>query len=293
MDLKLLTLFSEVAKAKNFSTASEALGVERSSVSRSIAQLERSLGTQLFSRTTRSIALTSAGAAFFREIEPHMQALRGAVAGASEKLGPPSGLLRISVPVDMAATFLADALAGFTARYPAIRLDVRIENRKADVVLEAVDAALRVVLAPQPDSTLIAIRLSTLRFHAYATPGLLLRSGHPATVEEAARLPWLTFRDGHLDGFPRPAGKPVLIADDMRFLHQAARTGMGVVMLPSFLAQADVTAGMLVPVLPDLMTDVGELYSVHPPAKKLPPRVRAFCDYMIDHLKAHPLTPRE
>ncbi|CUI05530.1 Transcriptional regulator, LysR family [Janthinobacterium sp. CG23_2] len=290
MDLKLLTLFFKVAKEKNFSTASETLGLERSSVSRGIAQLELSLGTQLFSRTTRNIALTSAGAAFLREIEPHMQALRGAVAGISEKAGPPSGLLRISAPVDMAVTFLAAALAGFAARYPAVRLDVRIENRKADVVLEAVDVALRVVLAPLPDSTLIAIRLSALRFHAYATPALLLHSGYPGSPEEAARLPWLTFRDGHLEGFPRPAGKPALVADDMRFLHQAGLAGMGIVMLPTFLAQADVTAGRLVAVLPELMTDVGELYSVHPPAMRLPRRVRVFCDYMIDHLKANPLT---
>lgn len=290
MDLNLLSLFFEVAQKKNFSEASEALGLERSSVSRGISALERSLGAQLFGRTTRKVALTSAGASLFREIEPHMQALRGAVAGASEKEEQPSGLIRLSVPVDMAATFVPAAIAGFSARYAAVRLDVRVENRKADVVGEGIDAALRVAISPLPDSSMLAVRLSRLEFRAYASPGYLLRCGHPRTVEEASRLQWVTFRGGELTGFPRPA-KPTLMADDMRFVHQATLAGMGLAGLPTFLARPDVAAGRLVPVLPHLLIDRGELHLVHPPAKRMSRRVRLFCDYLIHYLEANPLTP--
>ena len=291
MDLNLIALFLEVAKAHNFSAAAQALGVERSSVSRGIAALERSLGNQLFSRTTRKLALTSAGAALLSEVEPHLQGLRGALSAAADKEALPAGLVRVSVPVDIAVTFLPEVIRGFSARFPAVRLDVRVENRKADVIDEGIDAALRVVLEPLPDSTLLAVRLSKLRFNAYATPGYLLRTGAPANEEQAARLTWLPFRGARMKAFPPPASAARLVGDDMLFLHRAVLAGLGLAVLPTFLAQADVSAGRLVAVLPDTMVDHGELYLLHPPARRMARRVRVFCEYLIDHLKVHPLAP--
>jgi DNA-binding transcriptional LysR family regulator len=289
MDLNQLSLFFEVAKAKNFSTASDILGVERSTVSRSIAALERSLGTQLFSRTTRQVALTSAGVALYKEITPHMLALDNAVATASEKGEAPKGLLRLSAPNDMSITFLPEVLAGFHARYPAVRIDVRVENRRTDVVQESVDVALRVVHSGLPDSTLIGFKLSELVFHAYASPGYLLRHGQPEDAEAASRLQWLTFRGSFLAGFPAPAQTPAIVADDMLFHHRAALAGMGVAALPTFLAKPDVLAGRLLPVLPEQLQDRAELHLLHPPAKRLPLRVRAFRDYLVQYLDTHPL----
>ena len=290
MDLNLLSLFAAVAKAKNFSAAAHVLGVERSSVSRGVATLERVLGTQLFSRTTRKIALTSAGAAFLKQIEDPLSAMGDAVASASERSAQLSGLLRISMAVDMAISFMPAVFAGFHARYPDVQLDLRVENRKADLVEEGIDVALRVVLAPQADSSLLAVKLSRLEFRAYASPAYVSRNGYPGTVEEAARLDWLAFRDGDVAGFPLPVRKVSIVADDMLFLHQAALSARGIALLPTFLTHSDVASGRLIEILPAQMFGAGELYLLHGPAKRLSRRARAFSDFMIRYFEANPLT---
>lgn len=289
MDLNLIALFAEVAKARNFSAAADALGVERSSVSRGVAALERSLGNQLFSRTTRKLALTSAGAALLREVEPHLHGLRGAFSAAADKEALPAGLVRVSVPVDIAVTFLPDVIRGFSARFPAVRLDVRVENRHADVIGEGIDVALRIVLEPLPDSTLLAIRLSKLQFKAYASPGHLLRAGPPTDADQASRMTWLAFRGSRMKGFPPPPAAARVMGDDMLFMHQAALAGLGLAVLPTFLARDDVGAGRLVAVLPEVLVDEGELYLLHPPARRMARRVRVFSEYLNNYLQDHPL----
>lgn len=289
--LNLIALFFEVARARNFSAAAEALGVERSSVSRGIAALERSLGTQLFSRTTRKLALTSAGTALLREVEPHLRGLEGAISAAADKQALPAGLVRVSVPVDIAVTFLPEVIREFGTRFPAVRLDVRVENRMADVVGEGIDAALRIALEPLPDSTLLAIRLSPLQFNVYASPEHLRAAGQPADIGQAENMTWVPFRGARMKAFPAPGGLVPVIGDDMLFLHQAALAGLGLVVLPTFLAQADVRAGRLIAVLPDVLVDHGELYLLHPPARRMARRVRAFCDYLVGYLERHPLVP--
>ena len=290
MDLNLLQLFAVVASAKSFSAAGDTLGLERSSVSRGITTLEKNLGIQLFIRTTRKIALTSAGATFYKEIAPQLAALRDAVASASDKDQKLSGVLRVSMAVDMAISFMPNAFAGFSARYPDLRLDVRVENRRANLLDEGVDAALRVVLAPLVDSSFLAIKLSSLTFNAFASPAYLAKNGYPSSVEEAARMQWLSFRDSNVAGFPTPVEESPVMADDMLFLHQFALGGRGLALLPTFLAKPDVAAGRLLAVLPDQMQGTGDLYLIHAPAKRLSRRVRALSEYMIRYFETHPLT---
>jgi DNA-binding transcriptional LysR family regulator len=289
MDLNLLRLFATVATANSFSAAGQSLGMERSSVSRGIATLERELGGPLFTRTTRQMALTSAGAAFHKEIAPHLAALDDATAAASEKDQQLSGVLRLSMAVDMAITFMPAALAGFGTRHPGVRLDVRVENRLANLIDEGIDAALRIVLAPLPDSSFLAIRLSPLAFRAYASPDYLSKNGYPASVEQAARRQWVAFRDIGITGFPKPASDAPIVADDMLFIHQFALGGRGLAILPTFLAEKDVAAGRLMPVLPDQMRGVADLVLLHAPVRRMARRVRAFSDYMIRYFEANPL----
>lgn len=288
MDLNLLSLFSVVAISENFSAAAEQLEMERSTVSRSIAGLERDLGVQLFSRTTRKVSLTSAGSALHREVEPHLRALRDAVSAASDLGRPPSGLLRLSAPGDMAVTFLADALKGFRAKYPGVQVDVRVANRRVDLVAEAFDAALRIARSELKDSTLKAIALTKLEFHVYGSPGYLAAAGLPRTPAEAASMQWLQFRDAWYAELPRPDSPPQLISDDILFLREAARTGQGLAALPTFLAQRDVAAGRLMRVLPDVSIPMGSLYLLCPPGKRLPRKVRALADFLSGYLNTQP-----
>lgn len=293
MDLNLLQLFSAVATARSFSAAGETLGLERSSVSRRIAALEHELGGPLFTRTTRRLALTRAGATLYAEIAPHLAALRDATAAASERQRQLSGVLSLSMAVDMAITFMPSALAGFSARHPGVRLDVHVENRLVNLIDEGIDAALRVALGPLPDSSFLAIRLSRLAFCAYASPDYLSKIGYPTSVQEAARLDWVAFRNMGVGGFPKPSNDSFIVADDMLFVHQLALAGRGLAVLPTFLADKDVAAGRLMAVMPDQMRGEAALYLLHAPARRLSRRVRAFSDYMIRYFESNALAPRD
>jgi len=217
MDLNHLQLFTEVAKTGSFSATAKKLNVERSSISRNIAALELALGVQLLSRTTRQVALTTAGELLYRQIFPHLDSLHEAVTGLPEREEQPAGLIRVTVLGDIAIKFLAGALAGFTARYPAIQVEVHVNNHLVDLVNEGIDVALRVVKSKMNDSTLIARPLTPIVMHVYAAPSYLARAGTPRTRIEAAEHQWLLYRDMRVPQLVQPVQKPVVTGDDMLF----------------------------------------------------------------------------
>ncbi len=288
MNLNLLPLFLAVAEASSFSTAAKTVGLRRSSVSRGVAALERELKVQLFNRTTRQVSLTTAGTALYAQLAPQMGALTKVLGALPEQEEEPSGELRLSASNDMGAVALPEIIAGFSLRYPKVRLDVRISNRFVNLVAEGFDVALRVSSGRMGDSTLVARRLTGLEINVFAAPTYLARVGTPKTVEEASKLAWVSLRPK----LPPPMrGAARLLGDDMLFIHGATRAGLGLAFLPTFLTAQDVAAGRLVRVLPKVSMPSGALYLVHAPGK--PPRkVTAFRDYLVQYLATHPLTAK-
>lgn len=289
MDLNLISVFQSVAEASSFSAAAKKLGVRRSSISRSVAALERELGVQLFNRTTRSVALTTAGTALLAKVRPQLVALQEALGSLPEREEEPSGDLRLTAPGDIGAIVLPSIIAGFALRFPAVHLDVRLTNRTVDLVGEGFDVALRAG-TKLDDSSLVARRLSTVDFQVFASPTYLARAGHPRTGEDALEHDWVIFRGFKL---PAPLGgmkkKPRVIGDDMMFVHRTVRAGAGLGLMPAFLAQPDLAAGTLVRVLPKIESKMGGLFLVHPPAQHVPRKVTAFRDFVVQHLAQHPL----
>jgi DNA-binding transcriptional LysR family regulator len=293
MDLNLLTVFQAVAESSSFSSAAARLGVERSSVSRSVAKLERSLGVQLLSRTTRSLALTTAGAALYANVKPQLDGLKDALGTLPEQEEQASGLLRVTAAVDVGAMVLAPAAPGFLLRYPGIQVEARLTNTRLDLVAEGLDAALRVAMTKLADSTLVARKIAQLEAGLYGSPEYLARVGTPRAPDDLAQHDWVNFRDFEP---PPPCDKvklrPRLVADDLFFMAAALRAGAGVGMLPSFVVEPDVAAGRLVRVLPRVGLAVGALYLVHPPAQHVPRKVLAFRDYLREYLARNPLAAK-
>jgi len=288
-DLNLLPLFVAVAETWSMSAAARNLGLPKSSVSRGVAALEESLGVQLFHRTTRKVALTTAGTAFYEKVRPHVAALRDITGGLPEQEAEPSGELRITSPVDMALTFLAPLAAEFSARYPAVQLDIRPTNQTVDLVGEGFDGALRVALKLS-DSTLVARRVSGLESAIYAAPTYLARRGPPRSASDVGAHDWVIHR--HVKQLPPPLvapERPRLVTDDLLFAHRAVREGMGLGLLPTFLARQDVTAGLLIRVLPTWGSKVGSLFFVHPRTEHVPRKVAAFRDFVLAFIAANPL----
>ena len=289
MDLNLLPLFLAVAEASSFSVVARQLGLRRSSVSRSIAALERSLGVQLFSRTTRHVALTTAGAALHAKLTPQLAALTESLEALPEQEEQPSGELRLTAPSDIGATVLPEILAGFSARYPSIQLDVRLTNRMVDLVAEGFDLALRISTGQLSGASLVARRLAELEMQVFGSPAYLARAGVPRTARETADHQWVAMRNSRVPSLPTPRGPVQVVADDILFLRGAVKAGLGLAVLPTFLLQEDLAAGRLQRVLPRLSLASGALYLVHPPSQHVPRKVTAFRDHLLQYFVAHPL----
>lgn len=292
MDLNLLSTFAVVAETSSFSEAARKLGVIRSSVSRSVAALERELGVQLFSRTTRQVSLTSAGRALYAKVAPHVASLADAASALPEREKLPSGPLCVTAPLDIGALLLPSALAPFALRYPAVQLDLRMSNRNVDLVGEGLDAALRVMRPRREDSSLVARRLTDIDMSVFANPTYLARAGTPRSIAEAVDHAWVSFTGRKLAGPLAPLAKvkPRWLGDDVAFVANAVVAGVGLGLVPTFLLRDHVAAGTVVRVLPRVSVSAGALYLVYPPTRHLPRKVAALRDFLVEHFAAHPLT---
>lgn len=288
VDLNQLPLFVAVADAASMSEAARRLNLPKSSVSRGIAALEEALGVQLFHRTTRQVKLTTAGANFYEKTAPLVSMVRDATHNLPEQDGTPSGVLRITAPPDLGFTVLPELFSRFALRYPDVTLDVRLSNRLENLVAEGFDVALRIARKLQ-DSTLVARKLSGLDLRLYASPTYLSRRGTPKSVEELEGHDFVVFRT--LAGELPKNIKVKVQTDDVFFASQAVRTGIGIGALPSFLTRGDVESGAVVSVLPKWTKEAGSLFFVHPRTQHVPRKVTAFRDFLLEHLRHHPLCP--
>ena len=287
MDLNLLQIFVEVADAGGFAAAARNLGVQRSSVSRSVAQLEEQTGVQLFHRTTRQVSLTSAGQALYARVSENVAALADAMATVPESDDEPSGLVRLTVPNDIAVHVLPHALAGFTRRFPRVQVYVDATNRYVDLVGETYDAALRPGARRLPDSPLVARRLSPVRMTVYGAPDYLARAGTPQTEDEARSHRWVI---GPTQGSAGDnALEHAVEGNDLLFALGCAREGLGLVRLPSFVASRDVLAGRLIRVFPE-GDEEHYIYFVHPAHSTMPSKLSALREYLTEYFAARPLT---
>lgn len=290
MDLNLLTTFAAVAETRSFSLAAKKLGLPNSSVSRSIARLEEITAAQLFHRTTRRVALSQAGTELYDRVLPSLQRLASAVRELPDSGQEPVGELRITGPADPSAFFLSETCVRFTTRYPNAKVDLTLTNRRVDLVAEGFDMGIRVGPGPLQDSSLIARKLAPIHVQLYASPAYLARHGAPRVPRDLDRHEWVVFRPGPkrlvLGGGIEVTPRGRIQSDDMGFTHAVLCAGGGIGFLPQWLAEKDVAAGTLVPVLPRHGQSSGHIYLLYPGGGRVPSKVTAFRDLMIEVLKA-------
>lgn len=299
MDLDLLSTFEAVARTASFSEAARELGLPKSSVSRAVARLEAELGVPLLYRTTRKVSPSTAGTALYDRITPLLAALRSALTEMPEREELPSGLLRVTAPVDLGALLLVEVVTRYTARYPAASVDLHLTGRVVDLVGEGFDVALRVA-ATLRDSALLVRKVAPVMVQAFASPVYLARRGAPRSEAELAGHEWVTFHSGPQRlKLPSPFGMPGsgvgaggrIGSDDLLFVRDALRAGAGIGLLPTFVAEPDVQAGALVRVLPRFERSVGALHVVTPATRHQPRKVTAFRDLLLEVLRARGIAP--
>ncbi|MGC4000850.1 MAG: LysR family transcriptional regulator [Anaeromyxobacter sp.] len=290
MDLNHVVVFEAVARTGSFSAAAKALEMPKSSVSRAIARLENELGVQLLFRTTRKVSLSEAGTALYDRVTPLLRSMKDAVSGLPERGEAPSGTLKVTAPVDLGVLFLAEVLARYASRYPGVSVDLHLTGRVVDLVGEGFDVALRVA-AKLADSTLIVRRAAPILFQLFASPTYLARRGTPRTAEELEAHDWVAFRGGpqklRVAPVRAPGDRPPrIVCDDLLFVRDAVKAGVGIGLLPTFVAEGDVLAGSLVRILPKFERTAGSLYVVTPSAKHVPAKVVAFRDLVMELLRS-------
>ena len=290
MDLNDVAVFEAVARTNGFSAAAKELGIPKSSASRAIARLEDALGVQLLFRTTRKVSLSDAGTALYDRITPLLRSMKGALGGLPQRGEAPSGVLKVTAPVDLGVLFLAEVVARYSARYPEVAVDLHLTGRVVDLVGEGFDVALRVA-SKLEDSTLVVRRAAPILFQLYASPVYLARRGTPRSADELGDHDWIVFRGGpqKLKVTPVKAAAeraPRITCDDLLFARDAVKAGAGIGLLPTFVAEPDVLSGALVRIVPKFERPAGSLYIVTPAAKHVPAKVTAFRDLVLEMLKA-------
>ena len=289
-DLNDMLYFAEVVERGGFAAAGRALGIPKSRLSRRVSELESQLGVRLLQRTTRKLSLTDVGEAFLR----HCQAVRESALAAQDAVAQvqtePRGTLRVSCPVTLAQTVLAEMMPGFLARHPLVRVELLVSNRVVNLVDEGVDVALRVRPTVEDSGSMVVKRLDVARQVLVASPELLMRQGTPTTLANLARMDSIAMSapDGkatwQLIG-PNNAQQVVLhtpryVADDLLSLKFAALAGTGICWLPDYMCHEEIRDRRLVRVLPEWAPTPGIVHAVFPSRRGLSPAVRHFLDFL-------------
>ena len=294
--LAAIEAFVKVAETHSFSAAARRLRRSKSLVSRQVAALETELGTRLFHRTTRSMALTEAGRSYFERTSRILSDLDDANRSMSQLQSAPRGRLRVSAPMSFGFLHLAPALADFLARYLEVEVDITLNDRFVDLVEEGFDVAVRI--GSLEDSSLVARKLTPIRRVVCASPAYLEARGVPATPDELRThdCVWNTNVPMARDwGFIKSDGRswPVEVRGRMTTnngdtLRIAAINGLGLVSLPTFIVGSDLHAGTLVAVLENFIAQDMTLNAVYPHSRHLSPTVRAFVDFLAERFAPRP-----
>lgn len=290
-----MEVFARVVQEGGFSAAARSLDLTPSAVSKLIARLETRLGARLLVRTTRALTLTEEGEAYHHAARRILQDLNDADQEAAG--GAVRGRLRVSATIPFGTMFVAPAMPAFIAHNPHLIVDLSFTDGIVDLVAEKIDVAIR--MGNLPDSGLIARKLGQSRRVVCAAPSYLERKGRPETPADLERHDCLTFNfrlarpswPFRQDG--RDIEQPVmgsLVVNNGETMKQMALAGAGIARLGLFHIAADFAAGALVPLLEECNPgDLEMIHAIHVGGGPLPPRVRAFIEYMIETLGGSPL----
>jgi DNA-binding transcriptional LysR family regulator len=299
MDLNDILVFTKVVETRSFTGAAEQLGLPKSTVSRRLAQLEERLGVRLVQRTTRKLALTDIGQAYYERCSRIVADVAAAEQLVTDMQATPRGRVRITAPVDISTRYLGRICAAFVATNPDVTVELEASDRIVDLIEEGFDVALR--FGALPESTLIARRLCRIDSLLVATPAYLARRGTPAAIEElddhervlftpSPRVQSWTLVQGEATyEFGRPAR---FASNNIGAVHEAVLAGAGISVMTEFMVADDLAEGRLVPVLPAWRNRSVDAHAVYPARQNLPPRLTLFLDHLAKSFDPLPWTVR-
>ncbi|MES9992255.1 MAG: LysR family transcriptional regulator [Candidatus Thiodiazotropha sp.] len=282
-----LESFVTVVESGQFSAAAERLGIGKSVISRRVSELEEYLGALLIQRTTRRLSLTDAGRAFYPRAIQLLEDLAEAEQSVSTAQHALSGRIRLAAPLSFGLMHLAPALNSFMTQHPGVMLDMDFNDSQVDLIQQGFDLALRI--GRLEDSTMVALPLAPIHTVVCASPGYLARYGTPKTPQALSDHHCLCYSN-----LPEPqkwrfidnaGGKQSvrvenrMLANNGQIILEAAASGHGICISPTFIAYRTILEGRLVPILRDYKIPEATAYAVYPNRRFIPQRVRVLTEY--------------
>ncbi|QDQ28965.1 LysR family transcriptional regulator [Chitinimonas arctica] len=272
----------------SLSAAAVACGISATMAGNHLRTLEKRLGMQLLNRTTRRQHLTTFGEDYYTRCKEILRLVAETDAQAQNLQLAPAGKLRITAPVTFGTEALMPALSVYMARHPEVSIDAALCDRVVDLVEEGFEAAIRI--GQLPDSSLIAKPLSPYRLMICASPDYLARRGTPCQPQDLSRHECISFShvavaQWRLMDKDDICSVPVsgrLQVNHGQALRVAALHGLGIVLQPAILMEADIQAGHLVQLLPSYELPSRPMHIVYLPDRYRSPKLRSFVDFMVE-----------
>ena len=281
MDLDAIAVFVKVVEAGSFSGAARLLKMPKTTVSAKVAALEKRLGTILIQRTTPKLSVTEAGEHYFRHCANAVREIELGEAALLATQDTPTGLLKVTSPIDLGHTLLPKIVHAYLEQYPGTSVELNLSNRISDLVGEGIDLAIRA--GRLDDSSLIAKRFMPITINLWASPAYLGRAGsplHPRELPKHLLIALSAMRTSLLTNGKSSVQVTIasrVLTDDFEAVKAMVIAGEGIGWLPDFIVAGAVAAGTLLPVLPNWKTeDVGGFHFVYPSKKYASPKVQAF-----------------
>jgi len=291
--LLAMEAFVRVVDAGSFSAAARHWGRSKAVVSKYVTALEAHLGVELLRRTTRSLSLTEAGRAYRERCTDVLGEIEALEASLREGVGAPRGPLRVSAPPGLASHYLDIMTKDFIARFPDVTIDLDLTHRMIDLVEENIDVAIRVT--DPRDSSLVARRIAPVPIVAVAAPSYLRSRGTPKLPSDLRNHDCLVdtnFRDQQRWRFrtgDKTETETVTVDGPLRVnnpdaIRDLAIAGLGIGLVPDFVATEALRKGKLRQVLPDAVALRWSILAVYPRRRYLPLRVRAYVDHLVERM---------
>ncbi|MGH6678910.1 MAG: LysR family transcriptional regulator [Bradyrhizobium sp.] len=281
--------FVAVAELRGFAPAARKLRLSPSAVTRLVAALEDRLGARLLQRTTRTVALTDAGARYLERVRRILADLEEAELAAEGERTRPTGRLVVTAPVGFGRLHVSPIMSSYLKRYRDISAELRLEDRIANLVEDGVDLAVRI--GHLPDSSLVARQVGEMRRIVVASPAYLKSQGEPKTPEAltshqtisfgatAAAADWRFLKDG---SELRVSVTPRLATNSADAAIRYAAEGGGLTRVLAYQAAEAIRRGRLSIVLAKFEQPILPIHIVYPTSRLLSAKVRAFVDLVVE-----------
>ncbi|WAH65506.1 LysR family transcriptional regulator [Xanthomonas hortorum] len=289
-NLRRLAYFVAVVETGSFTAAAERLGITKAVVSQQVARLERECRTSLLVRTTRKVRTTELGQAFYQRCAAILRDTDDAFDALTDTAAEPSGLLRLTAPLDYGVRVVVPAIAAFTGRYPACKVDAILSDQTLDLMTANIELAIRVGWLAE--SSLQARKIGAFRQLLVAPSTMTAQLTGLTAPQDIAALPFVAntaLRDhqrwhfAHATHAPQSVDvQPGIFLDATLAVREAVCQGAGISVLPDYVVADDLAAGRLLHVLPQWQLPSGGIHAVFPATRFRPAKVRAFVDVLLE-----------